>query len=84
MNKTKTKTKTMTITALILFCTSAMAGQRDFTKLDTDGNNKLSLSEFLVKVNPDRIAKMTKIFGNKDKNDDGYLTKAEFKYQGGI
>ncbi len=80
----KTITNKIIITALILVSTLTMAGQRDFQKLDTDGDNKLTLAEFLVKIKPNRIAKMTKIFGNKDKNEDGYLTKAEFTYQGGV
>jgi len=76
--------KTIIMTALILISTSTMAGQRDFKKLDIDGDNKLTLAEFLVKIKVKRIDKMTKIFGNKDKNSDGYLYKAEFKHQGGV
>ncbi len=76
--------KIIIMTALILISTSTMAGQRDFKKLDIDGDNKLTLAEFLVKIKVKRIDKMTKIFGNKDKNSDGYLNKAEFKHQGGV
>ena len=76
--------KKIIIIALILISTSTMAGQRDFKKLDTDDNNKLTLAEFLVKIKAKRIDKMTKIFGNKDKNGDGYLNKTEFKHQGGV
>lgn len=80
----KSLIKRISITALILASTSTMAGQRDFNKLDTDNDNKLTLAEFLVKIKPDRIAKMTKVFGNRDKNEDGYLNKEEYKHQGGV
>lgn len=83
-NLTMKKITIITIAALILLSTATMAGQRDFAKLDTNGDKQLTLAEFLVKVKANRVAKMTKIFGNKDKNDDGYLTKDEFKYQGGV
>ncbi len=72
-----TMKKLVLLTALILSA-SATAGQRPFTKLDADGSQTLSLNEFLIYIKPASVAKMTKEFNRRDKNEDGELTLKEY------
>mgnify|MGYP000443670024 CR=1 FL=1 len=76
--------KLLTFSAILLLSVSANAGQRDFNKLDSDGNKKLSLAEFLVNIKAIKIEKMTKIFNNRDKNEDGFLAFDEYKLHDGV
>ncbi len=61
---------------------SAAAGQRDFDKLDVDGNQKLSKDEFMIYIKPKAVERMTKVFNNRDKNKDGQLSRDEYTIKG--
>jgi hypothetical protein len=64
--------------SLIIACTAATAGQRDFTKLDTDQDKQVSLSEFMVHIKAEKVEHMTGIFHKRDKNVDGFLSAQEY------
>ena len=70
--------KLLILTAAMVITFGAHAAQRDFAKLDTTGNSKLSLKEFLVNIGPNGITGMTKEFHRRDKDNNGTLTKKEY------
>ena len=71
-------------TAVLLLATlfigfAANAGeQRPFGKLDVDNDGKLSKQEFLRTVKSANHEKMGKVFTNRDKDGDGFLTLEEY------
>jgi len=50
-----------------------------FARLDKNGNNKLSLEEYIGKKADDKATKAGKRFKKSDKDADGFLTLGEFK-----
>ena len=77
-----TTMKKILLVALLVAATGATAKQRSFEKLDKDGSQTLSKAEFLIHIKPKSIERMTKVFGNRDKNHDGQLSREEYKIKG--
>lgn len=73
-----TTMKKVLLLAILVAAAGATAKQRSFEKLDTDGSLTLSKAEFLVKIKPKAVERMTKIFANRDKNNDGELSRKEY------
>ena len=71
--------QTTLLLATLFIGFAANAGeQRPFGKLDVDGDDKLSKEEFLRTVKSENHERMGKVFDNRDKDDDGYLTLDEY------
>jgi Ca2+-binding EF-hand superfamily protein len=71
--------KAVLLVVALSFSGAAYAGeQRPFGKLDIDGDGKLSKEEFLRTVKSENHEKMGKVFENRDKDDDGFLTLDEY------
>jgi Ca2+-binding EF-hand superfamily protein len=71
--------KAVLLVVALSFYGAANAGeQRPFDKLDVDGDGKLSKEEFLRTVKSENHEKMGKVFDNRDKDDDGFLTLDEY------
>ncbi len=73
------KTKLAVLLSLVLICSagSLQAKNAKGLKLDTDGDGKVSLAEF-VAGKKDK-AKAEKAFTKLDKNSDGFLSKEELE-----
>ncbi len=77
------KTKIAALLALVLVCSvgslqaKKSKGGDGFSKLDTDNDGKISLSEFTAGKKD--AAKATKLFKKLDKNSDGFLSKEELE-----
>ena len=70
--------KLIIIAATLVISSAANAGQRDFSKIDVNQDQKLSLDEFLTHIADDKVERMAGIFNNRDKNEDGFLTENEY------
>ena len=66
------------ISTLFLSMAADAGEQRPFGKLDGDGDGKLSKQEFLRTIKEENHERMGKVFDNRDKDDDGYLTLDEY------
>lgn len=55
------------------------APKRTFAKLDTDKDGKISQAEFTAPVKEGRKEKAAERFVRKDKDEDGFLSKREFR-----
>lgn len=56
--------------------------EQRFSRLDKDGDKKLSKDEFVGKKQDEKKAKAEKRFGRLDKDSDGFLSLEEFKAAG--
>jgi Ca2+-binding EF-hand superfamily protein len=56
--------------------------EAQFTKMDKNGDKKLSLEEFKGKRTGDKATKAEEQFKKMDKDSDGSLTLEEFKARG--
>tara|TARA_B110000881_G_C18322940_1_gene387707 strand:+ start:435 stop:671 length:237 start_codon:yes stop_codon:yes gene_type:complete len=67
-------------TAMAITC-SANAGQRDFAKIDTNMDETLAMTEFMVNIKPEGMETMTKSFHRRDKDKNGVLTQEEYTFK---
>lgn len=57
----------------------AKSPEERFSKMDRNGDKKLSLDEFVGKRTGEQKEKATKRFGKLDKDSDSFLSLEEFK-----